>query len=205
MVSLGSYAREFEVVAKMTCARFDIAPVLRVEKDIRGWSDPEYSGPSDQDDFELSSADGNQIRDDAQYKEDLRHCAEAWRYGLLTYICRVFKWERNQPPPPRLEFLARKTLNHVSSCRSISMLQKQLLLPVFLAGCETTDDQLRQVARNYCSRWNDQTRYDMFLTANAVLEEVWTNDDPKVWWGSVMDQRTPNAGGSAESKQYLFG
>ncbi|KAH6892608.1 fungal-specific transcription factor domain-containing protein [Thelonectria olida] len=205
MIRLGSYAREFELVANMTCVKFDVEPVLDVEKEIREWTDPEYGDIPDQFVSDSPPAQGCDIGDVAHYKEDIHHCAEAWRYGLLIYINRVLKWQRDQPAPPILGFLARKTLNHVTSCRYTSMLQKQLLLPVFLAGCETTDEHLRQVARTYCSWWNERTRYDMFLTANTLLEEVWANETPNSWWGSVIDQKSRAGVGTGDAQQYLFG
>ncbi|UPK98735.1 hypothetical protein LCI18_009670 [Fusarium solani-melongenae] len=205
MIRLGSYAREFELVTNMTCVKFDMGPVLGVEKEIREWTDPEYGDLPDQIVADTPPSEGCDIGEVAHYKEDLHHCAEAWRYGLLIYICRVFKWQRDQPAPPILGFLARKTLNHVTSCRYSSMLQKQLLLPVFLAGCETKDEHLRQVARTYCSWWNERTRYDMFLTANALLEEVWSNETLNSWWGSIIDQKSRSNVGTGDARQYLFG
>ncbi|KAJ4248787.1 hypothetical protein NW762_012625 [Fusarium torreyae] len=205
MIRLGSYAREFELISNMTCAKFDMEHVLGVEKEIREWTDPEYGDLPDQLVSDTSASQGCDIGDVAHYKEDLHHCAEAWRYGLLIYIGRVFKWQRDQPAPSILGFLARKALNHVASCRYSSMLQKQLLLPVFLAGCETTDEHLRQAARTYCSWWNERTRYDMFLTANALLEEVWADDSANSWWGSVIDQKSRSNVNSGDSRQYLFG
>jgi hypothetical protein len=202
MIRLGSYAREFELISNMTCAKFDMEHVLGVEKEIREWTDPEYGDLPDQ---LVSDTTGCDIGDVAHYKEDLHHCAEAWRYGLLIYIGRVFKWQRDQPAPSILGFLARKTLNHVTSCRYSSMLQKQLLLPVFLAGCETSDEHLRQAARTYCSWWNERTRYDMFLTANTLLEEVWADEAVDSWWGSVIDQKSRSNVNSGEGRQYLFG
>lgn len=186
----------------MTCAKFDMEHVLSVEKEIREWTDPEYGDIPDQ---LVSDTTGCDIGDVAHYKEDLHHCAEAWRYGLLIYIGRVFKWQRDQPAPSILGFLGRKTLNHVTSCRYSSMLQKQLLLPVFLAGCETSDEHLRQAARTYCSWWNERTRYDMFLTANTLLEEVWADEAADSWWGSVIDQKSRSNVNSGEGRQYLFG
>lgn len=205
MIRLGAYAREFELVSGMTCARFDAAPVLEVRRQIREWTDPQYGDFTDQQCADSSLAHGYDVGDTAQYREDLHHCAEAWRYGLLTYISRVFEWRRDEAPSPVLGFLARKTLNHVSSCRASSTLQKQLLLPVFLAGCETADEHLREVARTYCRWWNERTRYDMFLTAHALLEEVWADEDPKAWWGSVIDQKSRSGVGGGGGRQYLFG
>lgn len=241
MIRLGSYAREFELVAKMACARFDMGPVLQVRKEIREWLDPEYGDFTDQRFYCESSSSssspsyaaalehGYGVEEVAHYREDLHHCTEAWRYALLTYITRVFEWPRDvrdgghptepaRPPPPILGFLARRTLDHVAACRASSTLQKQLLLPVFLAGCETADERLRGTARAYCRWWGERTRYDMFLTAHALLEEVWRargrgratgggDDNPRAWWGSVIDEKSRSVGGGTGegARQYLFG
>lgn len=206
MVRLGSYARELELTSTMICAKFDTDPVLALEKSIRDWTDPEYDELDDRRSGYLCT-EVDEIGHMLHYKEDLHHCAEAWRYGLLLYIERVFKWQRNQPPSPILGFLARKTLNHMTSCRRSTMVQKQLLLPVLLAGCETKDENLRQEARQYCSWWNEKTRYDMFLTALGLLEKVWANNgnNPQAWWGSIMDQKSRDDVNAPDFRQYLFG
>ncbi|VUC30651.1 unnamed protein product [Clonostachys rosea] len=206
MIRLGSYAREFELVSSMTCAKFDIEPVLQVEKQITEWKDPDYEDRPEQYDFTLSLEQISDIETMAQYKEDLHHCAEAWRYCLLIYIGRVFRWQRDQPSQPILGFLARKTLRHVTCCRYTSQLQKQLLLPVFLAGCETNDEHLREVALSYCKWWSDRTKYDMFLTTHSLLQEFWSEDNHEAWWGSFLDKKTKKSSdGSSDSRQYLFG
>lgn len=212
MIRLGSFAREFELAANMTCVQFNMAPVLAVEQTIREWSDPQYDvslaqyapdGPLGAN--ESSDGEGPDLGDLMHYKEDLHHCAEAWRYALLLYIERVFKWQRDQPRSPILPLLARRVLNHMSCCRRTSMVQKQLLLPVFLAGCETEDENLREEARMYCTWWGEKTRYDMFITAIGLLEEVWANTDPLAWWGSIMDRKSAANANSSSPRQYLFG
>uniref|UniRef100_A0A0D2Y3P3 Uncharacterized protein n=1 Tax=Fusarium oxysporum (strain Fo5176) TaxID=660025 RepID=A0A0D2Y3P3_FUSOF len=139
----------------MTCAKFDMEHVLGVEKEIREWTDPEYGDLPDQ---LVSDTTGCDIGDVAHYKEDLHHCAEAWRYGLLIYIGRVFKWQRDQPAPSILGFLARKTLNHVTS-----------------SGCETSDEHLRQAARTYCSWWNERTSTRYFYYNRHFLSSEWSH------------------------------
>lgn len=222
MVRLGSYARELELTSTMVCATFDMAPVLAVEKSIKDWIDPEYDDLYNE--YSGSSSLRTKVVDDSvadmmHYKEDLHHCAEAWRYGLLLYIERVFKWLRasGTTPSPILGFLARRTLNHVTACsrsgsgngNNTTMVQKQLLLPVFLAGCETRDENLRREAREYCSWWNEKTRYGMFLTALGLMEQVWDicdHGDERAWWGSVMEgKRDANVEGYEDGGGYMFG
>ncbi|UKZ96656.1 uncharacterized protein TrAFT101_011434 [Trichoderma asperellum] len=203
MVRLGSYAREFELASTMVCVNFDMNPVLEVEAAIREWKDQTYG-----DIYELCSSKGlpeGYSWANMMHHEDLHHCAEAWRYALLLYINRVFKWQRDMPPSPSLSFLARKALNHVTSCRRDSMVQKQLLLPVFLAGCETTDEHLRQEAKQYCTWWSNKTRYDMFSTTTELLEEVWADRSETAWWGSLIDEKSRSGSKLSKGRQYLFG
>ncbi|KAK0637897.1 hypothetical protein DIS24_g10353 [Lasiodiplodia hormozganensis] len=213
MVCLAKYARELELASTMTCVSFRNDPVLDVEKSIREWAAEEYGdicglaglqggGVGGDDDVAEQGGGGETVEEKVNAKQDLHHCAEAWRYALLLYVERVFKWDRKGPPSPRGAFLARKTLNHVWCCRRSTMVQKQLLLPVFLAGCETKDPALRALASEYCSWWSEKTRYDMFTTASILLDEVWASTSTTSWWGSVIDEKS---GGNSLSYQYLFG
>ncbi|KAF2096212.1 hypothetical protein NA57DRAFT_78980 [Rhizodiscina lignyota] len=206
MFRLGTYAREFELASHMTCVTFDMGPVLAVEKAIEEWRAPQYDDP----DVEFTQPGAAGIPDDgaldpvqaAHYAQDLYHCAQAWRFALLVYIERVFKWRRCEASMARIRLFARKALNNVLSCRRSVMIQKQLLLPVFLAACETDDEYLREEARDYCNWWGVKTRYDMFLTTLGLLEEVWAAAaDPDSWWGSLIDQKS----GISSTRQYLFG
>ncbi|KAL0938627.1 uncharacterized protein CTRU02_205237 [Colletotrichum truncatum] len=208
MMRIGQYAREVELVATMTCVTFDNGPILAVEESIRNWNAREYSQYSYDDatlwTTDTPSTDGRDLEEIVNYRQDLHHCAEAWRYTLLLYIQRVFKWDRKSQPPSLLALLGRRILNHVASCRRSTLLQKQLLLPVFFAGCETKDPDLQRIVKEYCEWWSAQTRYDMFLTASALLEEIWSKSSPLDWWGSVVDEKSqPNVNG--DSRQYLFG
>lgn len=206
MYQLATYAQEFELASSMTCVRFDMGPVLEVEKAIKAWQPP-YSDDLDGDISHLSMANlpkdyNSDPVQAAHYIQDLHHCAQAWRYALLVYIERVFKWRRQEASQARLRLFARKALNNISSCRRSVMLQKQLLLPVFLGACETEDENLRNEARDYCKWWAGQTRYEMFITSLGMLEEVWASEiDADSWWGSLIDQKF----GFGSTQQYLFG
>ncbi|ETS77696.1 hypothetical protein PFICI_09758 [Pestalotiopsis fici W106-1] len=201
MVRLGVYAREFELVASMTCVRVDLGPILAIEKDIIGWEPVKGAITSEL----VVPGEEAETLESAQVEEDLRHCAEAWKFGLLVYIERVFKWDRKEEISPMVQFLARKTLDHVRCCRRESMTQKQLLLPMFLAGCEVKDEWLRKEASDYCDWWGKKTRYDMFLTASALLQTVWDDEEAFKWWGPVIDQHGYLGSDGTMGRQYLFG
>lgn len=220
MVRLAKYARELELASAMTCVTFRSDPVLDVERSIREWAAEEYgdicgvaglqrgeAGGGDDDLVEQDGGGGGggggeTVEEKVNAKQDLHHCAEAWRYALLLYVERVFRWDRKGPVSPRGAFLARKTLNHVWCCRRSTMVQKQLLLPLFLAGCETKDPALRALASEYCAWWSEKTRYDMFTTTSILLDEVWASTSTTSWWGSVIDEKS---GANSLSYQYLFG
>jgi hypothetical protein len=206
MIRLGAYAREFELSSHMTCVIFDMGPVLAVEKAIKEWRAPQYDGP----DVDLPHSLAAGLPQDwgldpiqaTHYVQDFYHCAQAWRFALLIYIERVFKWRRGEASLARIGFFARKALNNMMSCRRSVMIQKQLLLPVFLAACETDDENLREEARDYCSWWGLKTRYEMFITALDLLEEVWeASADPNSWWGALIDQKSKDG----STRQYLLG
>ncbi len=203
MVRLAAYAREFEVVASMTCVAFNMSHVASVRESIQSWQNFRV------DDFKTalgsSAEDSNAQSLMALHdNEDLYHCAEAWRNALLLYVEQVFCRDR-KTRSPLLGFLARRTLNHVASCRRSSMVQKQLLLPVFLSACETRDETLQEQARDYCKWWDERTRYGMFSTAIDLIEELWHGDDPSLWWGLILDQKSRENGSSQIPRQYLFG
>jgi hypothetical protein len=83
--------------------------------------------------------------------------------------------------------LVRKTLDHIRCCRRTSQTQKQLLLPAFLAGSETSDEDMRDFVKGFCSYWADKSRYSMFSSVPLLLDEIWSTGK---WWGAVIDSKT---------------
>ncbi|KAK2596513.1 hypothetical protein N8I77_013400 [Diaporthe amygdali] len=212
MFLLGTYAHELELTSQMTCVTFDIGPVLAVEKAIKDWQAPQYDDldadlPQPPSAVDLPEDWGRNPVETAHYVQDLYHSAQAWRFALLVYIERVFKWRDGRASKLRITLFARKALDHTFSCRRSAMMQKQLLLPVFLAACETEDEALRDAARDYCSWWSGKTRYDMFVTTLGLLEEVWTaaEGDMDSWWGSLIDRKSGSDTVNSAKKQFLFG
>lgn len=209
LAHLAELAKEREIAACMTWLRFDLSPVEKIEREIQNWRSPFYAdgytpnldslveSPSDSD----SEADSEE---QFHSRQDRYHCAEAWRYALLIYIERVFRWDRECPRPVMIKWLVRKTLDHVRCCRRTSQTQKQLLLPVFLAGSETSDLEMRRFTQEYCKWWANRSRYNMFNSASLLLDEIWEREDASSWWGSVIDQKTHGGPGEA-GVQFLLG
>lgn len=187
LARLAHLARENEVAASMEWVQFNLAPVRKIETAIKDWQCPRFRDASIDDSDKDQGTDG---AEQYQFQQDLYHCAEAWRLSLLIYIERVFKWDRNTKAPAIIEKLARKTLDHIRCCRRTSLIQKQLLLPVFLAGSESLDEDAREMVRNFCGWWTEKSRYEMFHTVSVLLEDLWQDTSPNAWWGSNIDKKT---------------
>lgn len=159
--------------------------------------------------------EGLEIDEEAMHRErDQYHCCEAFRYGLLIYILRIFTYRRacadedrqeQERVRSRLSFLGRITLEHVHACRTTFLIQKQTMLPVFLAGAEARDPAQRKFALEFCSRWYTRFGYQMFNTVSEVMEAVWTEQDlghDDYWWGDELDSRRAKEGSFV---QFCFG
>ncbi|KAA8651225.1 uncharacterized protein ATNIH1004_000103 [Aspergillus tanneri] len=197
--SLAELAQQKELASSMTWLAFDLTPVLHIEAQICSWKNPS-SCSYFATDFELNHTAGTD-EDTLHARKDRYHCIEAWRHALLLYIERVFKWDRGVSQPKTMGRLIRSTLDHVRCCRRTSMTQKQLLLPVFLAGSETRDEEMRSVVRRYCRWWGQRSRYHMFHSVPSLLEEIWAAES---WWGDVVDSKTRGTSGQTPV-QYLLG
>lgn len=178
-----------------------MTPIESIERKVIKWKNemtPQFVeyGHEPEEEYE------KQIHD----QQDRYHCAEAWRYALLIYVERVFKWNRQQQCRPcSIAQLVRETLDHVRSCRRTSQTQKQLLLPVFLAGSETTDADMRRLVKGYCKHWAEESRYNMFDSVSLLLDEIWVAS-PSQWWGATIDGKTRTSTRPSQTvTQFLFG
>ena len=209
LAHLAELAKQREIAACMTFLHFDLSPVSKIEREIQNWTSSFFAdGYSPEPDSLVTSPSDTAFEAETEEQfhstQDRYHCAEAWRYALLIYIERVFRWDREGPRPAALKRLVRKTLDHVRCCRRTSQTQKQLLLPVFLAGSETGDEEMRRFTREYCRWWANRSRYNMFNSASALLDEVWARDGVSAWWGDVVDRKAQGGGGGT-AVQFLLG
>ncbi|KAE8318357.1 fungal-specific transcription factor domain-containing protein [Aspergillus transmontanensis] len=203
---LAELAHQSTIASTMKWLTFNLTPIVQIEKQLRSWTHPSFAAPS-YNQVSSSADDGTRAipldEDTFHAHQDRHHCAEAWRHALLLYIERIFRWDRSQIRPLSIPCLARLTLNHVRCCRRTSQTQKQLLLPVFLAGSETGDEEMRDLARGYCRWWGERSRYNMFHSVPVLLEDIWGGDK---WWGDVVDEKTKGASAADGSNvQFLFG
>jgi hypothetical protein len=199
LMQLASLAEENEKVLSMRWAKFDLTIIDEIQTSILNWKNSS-----------LEIDDG--LSEEQMHRQrDRWNCTEAWRYGLLIYITRVFLWNRNTKPPysSRLAIYGRLILDHVNSCRRTSIVQKQAIFPLFLAGCEMTDQFSRQSIREYCQYWDRLSGYNLFITASSLLEEIWTEQagpyGNAVWWGGVIDRKQQAHQSHGAPLQFCFG
>lgn len=197
LYQLAELARQSRIASSMKWLTFNLTPVLEAEQKITTW----------ENEFSCASENSQDIPDEEAEKQyhgqqDRYHCAEAWRYALLIYIERVFKYADQPHRLGSTARLVRETIDHVRCCRQTSQTQKQLLLPILLAGSETSDEDMRDYVKWYCGYWGKKTRYNMFNSVPALLDEIWATGK---WWGAVIDGKTKPPGPGQVVTQYLFG
>lgn len=185
---LALLATEKEQVSRMTYATFDTERVLKIEQCIRDFTVEE-----------CKPGIGADSEDRLHEWYDYYHGSNVWRYGLMLYIARVLKWDRTgEPNRHEITSLARLVLDSVRCCRDDSKMRKQFLYPVFLAGAECSDSYSRKFVVRYFEELHQWSKYAMFKEALDLLRETWqqrdnNNNDWRVWWGSVISTKSPNA------------
>lgn len=191
---LTQIASEKRQISKLKHAIFDMSRILELERNIRGYPIGDLAPQGE--------AGGEEL---IECWHDYYNAANAWKYGLLLYISRVFKWDpASQVRLSEFTSLSRLILDSVRCCRPESPMRKQLLFPVFVAGSESVDSYSRNLVRDFCDTWCQTSRYSLFGEAGAILQEIWAQrdlspSDSTVWWGSVID------GKQLDGTAFLFG
>ena len=182
--------------ASMRYVTFDATAILEIEDSLVSWR-------------HISPETAFQDEESIQHDQDSMHCSEAWRYGLLLYVYRVFQWKPGNSIPMRILSHARVVVDHVCACRDESMVSRQALLPLFFAGCELGDHSTRRRITAFCSTWDERTRYHIFSSTIPLLEEVWAEQEIKgfenVWWGQVVDKHHLSEPRSLLQRRLCFG
>jgi hypothetical protein len=235
LVRLVEMARQKELAETMDFLTFDMTVVSEIERELLSWKSglevevmrgPRYNIHGDniidllddeedllQDDQSpAGSSESDENEGEYSRQRDDYHCMEAWRYALLLYIQRVFRWNRQSHRRPRAILpLTCKIIEHCRNCRKTSQVQKQLLLPIFLAGAEARDKDVQDTVRAYCLWWGARSRYGMFYSVSSLLEEFWEQrpaapkDESPIWWGSFLDSKSQSGRAGDVAVQFLFG
>ncbi len=169
--------------------------VDQVQRDISGYSN-EHNAFFKSSDTEAA----------LNARRDNFHCAEAWRHALFLYILRVFKMKLVSAQ--EISYTARVVLDHVRSIRQVGWVQKQVLIPVFLAGAEISGEYGQQLAQDYCDFWTKKNRYFMFDNVAILHRQIWkerkASKDNDFWWALVVDKHEKNSPTSMTC-QFLLG
>lgn len=186
MARIARLAQQHEMALEKENLYFDMCAVDQVEDALRRVTVAYPMFDQDADEEALDVA------------RDRYHCSEAWRNALLLYIERVFRWTRGSPVPTSVRYLARTITEHARCMRKENTYQKQILLPLFLAGAEMKREEDKFFLRSYCSWWTQMCGSKMFIDACSFCEEIWSAvDGPEsqwLWWGTIVDRRCSQSG-----------
>ena len=182
---------------------FDMQQVEDLSESLNGWTNNDA----------MSIEDIRASHEDTEQRIDRFHCVEAWRYAIILYSRRVFRSQQNLADLRVIDHLIRVILDHVRCIRETEMVQKQVLLPIFLAAVEVKDEHNRNFVRQYCNRWSKTARYSQFETALALIEDIWAGSDAGqrdvYWWGCKIGDYVwsdeYDYGGHGIQKELLLG
>ena len=178
MRRLAKLAATYEQTTRMESTIFDMQAVDRVVQEVEDFTD--------HDDF-FARIEMRDPESDVNSRQNRLHCVEAWRHAILLYAQRVFKPVQDAPDLQRITRLSRVILDCVRCIPFTETIQKQVLLPVFLAAAEVGNEWNRDLAREYCRHWGSVSNFDQFDTVGKLLEEVWGEWSPtsrsEYWWG----------------------
>ncbi|RFU35463.1 hypothetical protein B7463_g881, partial [Scytalidium lignicola] len=183
MARLAKLAAIYEKTTKMEWTIFDRTPVDAVIQVVRDFINREAVN-FDEVEF---------LEEDPDTRRNRFHCIEAWRHAILLYACRVFTPKQDVYQICHINHLARIILDSVRSIPNTEIIQKQLLLPIFLAASEMGDEHNRSFVREYCKHWNNVSRFYHFQSALVLLESIWSVWDPSTrdvyWWGAKVGMK----------------
>ncbi len=181
MARLAKLASTYVKVASLNCewTTFNLLPVELLVDELKNWRN--------EDDCSFQNLEDNE---DPDLKRDRYHCSEAWRYAIMLYAVRVFAKKQDQHGLQWIKFLSRVILDHIRCIKQDALIQKQVLIPIFLAAAEAGDESDRTFARQYNHNWSSRCRYYMFETAQTILEKIWVDWDQDTrdvyWWGVTV-------------------
>jgi hypothetical protein len=186
MARLAKLAAIYEKTTMMEWTIFNDLPVQMVVEEVRGFNNVEAVGFSDLDNLE----------GEPDTRRNRFHCIEAWRHAIMLFVARAFCQKQDVFGIRKITHLARIILDSVRCIPQTEFFQKQLLLPVFLAGSEAESEIDRAFVRQYIQHWNETSRFEHFGSAGELLEDVWKDWDASTrdvyWWGVKIGHQSTN-------------
>lgn len=186
MARLAKLASIYEKTTTMEWTIFNDSPVRCVVEEVKSFVNVEA----------VSFDDMEHLGSETNAKQNRFYCIEAWRHAILLYAMRVFSPKQNAHRMRAILHLARVVLDSVRCIPQTEIIQKQLLLPIFLAGSEIEKEWDRSFVRQYCKHWSDASRFYHFESVAELLEDIWkvwdvsTRDE--YWWGAEISQKIWN-------------
>jgi hypothetical protein len=195
MARLAKLASIYEKTTRMEWTLFNDLPVISEIAELQEYVNPES--------VTLCSAEDMGLDGDVDARRNRFHCIEAWRHAIILYTCRVFNQQQDEHSMRKITYLARLVLDSVRCIPQSSIIQKQVLLPVFLAGAEMEREADRGFVRQYCKYWSDTSRFYHFESATELLEDIWCEADMssryQYWWGVRVGPESQRHTGDNES------
>jgi hypothetical protein len=174
MGRLASLAAIYEQTKQMEHTMFDHSAVDTILKQVEEYTDMRDPLVGD-------------VAGDANTLRNRHHCVEAWRHAILLYAQRVFKPAPDKEALHRIDHLSRTIFDSARCIPPTETLQKQVLLPMFLAAAEVGNEWNRDFAREFCRHWSRESNFDQFETVGRLLEEIWRGwkeeERDVYWWG----------------------
>lgn len=164
-----------------------------------------------------------------QGNRHLASMSQVWKLGLLLYCTRVFPelhtpfdtmatsqmdhdedtiMDMTQPSPSThterdAHSLALQILDIVDAIPSHSNFQKQCLMPIVLAACEMTSEDLahRGIALDYSERWKSRTGIWIFDSGLEFMRGVWARNEPGLDHASEREESKERKEESEKSEE----
>lgn len=181
MARLAKLASIYKKTTEMEWTIFNLHPVKVIIDEVKLYVNDE----------KVEWDELNHLSDDINLRRNRYYCVEAWRHAILLYTYRVFTQRPDERELRAIDYLSRLILDCVRCIPSSDIIQKQILLPVFLAAAEVGDEETRSMVREYCAYWSNASRVYHFQTAGCLLDSIWKDWDPLTrdvyWWGVKID------------------
>jgi hypothetical protein len=184
MARLAKLASIYEKAAGLEWTTFNMLPVNTIIEEVKNWNNQEDICFQEMDEPE-----------DMYAKRDRFHCIEAWRHAIFLYTLRVFTKKQDRRGLQSISHLERVILDHIRCIRQDTIIQKQLLIPLFLAAAEIGDETDRTFVQQYCKHWSCTSRYSMFENAEMIIKHIWADWHVSMrdvyWWGVKVRSESP--------------
>lgn len=184
MARLAKLASIYEKVSALEWTSFNMLPVDSIIEDVKNWKNTD----------EICSMDVDEL-EDMDAKRDRFHCIEAWRHAVVLYALRVFTRKQDHRSLQSINHIKRVILDHIRCIKEDMIIQKQILIPLFLAAAETGDAKDRAFVQQYCKHWSSKSRYSMFENTEVIIKCVWADwhaaTRDTYWWGVKVRSGSP--------------